>query len=43
LTDDQQDDPEDFETLFGSVVTAKDNDRDISTVFQLLPPKTVSL
>ena len=43
ILDDQQDDPEDFETLFGSVVTAKDNDRDISTVFQLLPPKTVSL
>lgn len=40
ILDDQQDDPEDFETLFGSVVTAKDNDRDISTVFQLLPPKS---
>ncbi|XP_052070858.1 protein polybromo-1-like isoform X2 [Mytilus californianus] len=40
ILDDQQDDPEDFEALFGSVVTAKDNDRDISTVFQLLPPKS---
>ncbi|XP_071136797.1 protein polybromo-1-like isoform X10 [Mytilus edulis] len=40
ILDDQLDDPEDFEALFGSVVTAKDNDRDISTVFQLLPPKS---
>ncbi|XP_050414822.1 protein polybromo-1 isoform X3 [Patella vulgata] len=33
-------DPDELEALFGSVVTARDDERDISLIFQLLPPKT---
>ncbi|KAK3103095.1 hypothetical protein FSP39_016403 [Pinctada imbricata] len=36
----ERDDPEDIEQLFAAVASAKDNDRDLSLVFHLLPQKS---
>ena len=41
-SDAKPDDPEDLESLFAAVMTARDGDRDISEMFQLLPSKSVS-
>ena len=38
----EADEPEDLEQLFAAVVVAKDGEREISPVFQLLPPRSVS-
>ena len=39
----EPDDPDDIEALFTAVMMARDGDRDISLMFQLLPLKSVSL
>ncbi|XP_046358129.1 protein polybromo-1-like isoform X6 [Haliotis rufescens] len=38
--DGQPDDPDDLEQLFSSVMTARDGERDMSLIFQLLPSKS---
>jgi hypothetical protein len=40
--EDVKDDPQEIEELFAAAMNAKDGERDISLVFQLLPQRSVS-
>ena len=41
-SDSRQDESEEYEQLFAAVMTARDGDRNISEIFQLLPSRAVS-
>lgn len=41
-SEDVKDDPQEIEELFAAAMNARDGDRDISLVFQLLPQRSVS-
>lgn len=41
-TEEVKDDPQEIEELFAAAMNARDGERDISLVFQLLPQRSVS-